>query len=107
MWLLKSYSQPIPGNYHYVQTDGIQHTFAAMPFIEEVAKSVSSFRIANRLARGSLAEALEDCDKFQCAYRGNDPRYCFESSQSFEDARASHHFIRKGCASCGQPMIPN
>ena len=107
MWLLKSYSQPIPNNYFYEQFDGIRHSFASQPFIEEVAKAVSSFRIANRLARGSLVEALEDCDKFNCAIRGNDPRYCYECHSSFEDARASHHFIKKGCATCGVAVAPN
>lgn len=107
MWLLKSYSQPIPNNYFYTQTDGIQHTFAPQPFIEEVAKSVSSFRIANKLPRASLVESLEDIDKYQCAVRGNDPKYCYEANSSFEDARASHHFIKKGCPTCGVAVKPN
>jgi hypothetical protein len=104
-WILKSFNQPIPGNYFYVQRHGIYHTFPAVPFIEEVAKSVSSFRIANKLPRANLAECLEDVDQFNCEVRNNDPKYCRQCAeeQTFESIHANHPFVKKSCASCGTP----
>jgi hypothetical protein len=104
MFLLKSYKQPIPGNYFYVQTGTIAHQFAPLPFIEEIAKAVSSFRIANHLPRASLAESLEDVDQFNCAVRNNDPNLCFWCDGNFESARPQHHFVKKSCESCGTPI---
>ena len=101
MWVLKSYQSPIPNNYFYVQRTGIYQTFAANAIIEEVAKAVSSFRIANKLPRASLAESLEDVDTFNCEVRQNDPRYCRECVTSFEQARQTHRFVSKTCGSCG------
>jgi len=105
MWILKNYGQPIPGNYFFVQRTGIYHTFPAVPFIEEVAKAVSSFRIANKLPRPSLAESLEDVDSFNCEIRNNDPKYCrqCEESQTFESIHANHPFVKPPCATCGTP----
>lgn len=103
MFILKSYQQPIPGNYFYAQTEGIQHRFAAVPFIEDVAKNVSAFRIANKLRRGSLAESLEDVDIFNCAIRNNDEKFCRECSDSFESVHANHPFVKRSCATCGTP----
>lgn len=106
MHILKSYQQPIPGNYFYVQSTGsITHRFDANPMVEEVAKNVSSFRIANKLPRASLGESLEDVDIFNCAVRNNDQRYCRECVESFQVARASHRFINRGCpGGCGKPV---
>jgi len=101
MWLLKSYRNPIPGNYFYVQTEGIKHDFAAQPHIEAVAQVVSSFRIANRLPRASIPESLEDVDRFNCSVRNNDANYCFECRGDFESARSEHPYFKKSCASCG------
>jgi hypothetical protein len=101
MWLLKSYKQPIPGNYFFVQNGKINHQFAPQPFIEEIAKNVSALRIANRLPRASLAESLEDVDTFNCASRNNDPKYCFWHEGNFESARSQHPYVKKSCESCG------
>ena len=101
MWVLKSYQQPIPGNYFYVQSTGIEHKFKANPIVEEVAKAVSALRIANQLPRASLAESLEDVDTFNCAVRKNDERWCRWCEGSFESAHANHRFINRNCAGCG------
>ncbi len=105
MHILKSYRNAIPGNYFYIQTEGIRHTFAAQPHIEPLAQAVSGFRIANRLSRASIPESLEDIDKFNCAIRGNDPKYCYECHTDFESARSEHPYFKKGCASCGKPTV--
>lgn len=107
MFLLKSYNHPIPGNYYYVQTSGIKHQFDSCPMVEEVAKSVSNFRIANKLPRASLSESLEDVDKFTCARLQNSEKYCFDCQVPFETQHANHHFIKKGCATCGTPVNQN
>jgi hypothetical protein len=104
MWLLKSYNNPLPNNYVYTQTVGISHKFAASPLIEEVAKAVSDFRIANRLPRASLAETLEDVDRYNCAVRKNDERWCWDCPGTFESARQNHRFVSASCATCGTPI---
>ena len=104
MFLLKSYNNPLPNNYGYTQTVGIYHRFATNPIIEEVVKAVSAFRIANHLPRASLAESLEDVDRYQCAVRNNNPEYCWECSESFERARANHRFVSASCGTCGTPI---
>lgn len=104
MFILKSYNNPLPNNYFYEQTEGIRHSFRASPIIEEVVKSVSAFRIANNLSRGSLAECLEDVDRYQCAARNNDGRYCWDCPEPFEKIRQFHRFVEKGCATCGTPV---
>jgi hypothetical protein len=103
MFILKSFRQPIPGNYYYVQTFGIVHTFDANPMVEEVAKAVSSFRIANKLPRASLVESLEDVDVFTCARLLNNPNFCRECENSWFSVHSDHPFIKKPCASCGTP----
>jgi hypothetical protein len=100
MWILKSLNRPIPGNYYYVQTEPYFKT-PANPLVEEPAKSLSSFRIANKLPRASLAESLEDVIFFTCARLQNNESYCFDCDHSFETHYAAHHFIKKNCASCG------
>lgn len=106
MFLLKSYNLPIPGNYEYVQNlgDDREYRFKAMPVIEELAKAVSAFRVANHLPRASLAECLEDIDKFNCAIRNNDSRVCWDCASTFAQARASHPFLKPPCPSCGKPL---
>lgn len=104
MFVLKNYNQPIPNNYFYVQRHGIYQTFAANPIIEEVAKAVSAFRIANKLPRASLAESLEDIDRFNCEVRNNDERWCRKCADEtpFEQIRPTHRFVRQSCATCGK-----
>ena len=106
MWLLKSYNNTLPNNYGYTQTTGIHHRFANNPVIEEVVKAVSAFRIANRLPRASLAETLEDVDRYNCAVRNNSPEYCWDCPDSFEGVRANHRFVTQGCATCGTVITP-
>jgi len=104
-YLLKSYNQPIPGNYFFVQREGIYKTFAANPIIEEVAKAVSAFRIANKIPRGSLAESLADVDAFNCAVRNNDEKYCRKCDSPFEVVQAQHRFVNRSCGGgCGQSV---
>lgn len=105
MFLLKSYKSPLPGNYSYIQTDGIRCEFKAQPFIEEIAKSVSLFRRANKLPRATMNESLEDVDIYNCAIRGNSPEYCFEAD-SFLAARAGHPWFRQDCPTCGTKIQP-
>lgn len=107
MWILKNYNSPIPGNYFYVQTEGINHRFDASPIIEVVAKAVSAFRIANHLPRASLGESLQDVDVFNCTIRNNDTRFCRQCLDSFESAHSRHHFIAKGCSGCGLVVTPD
>jgi hypothetical protein len=103
MWQLKSYNNNPPGNFCYEQAFGIFFRFKAEPVIEQLAKTVSSFRIANHLPRGSLAESLEDVDSFNCGRLGNNPAYCWDSPESFTTTHAGHPFVKPFCATCGTP----
>ena len=104
MWLLKSYSNPLPNNYVYEQNG---HSFKANPIIEEVVKDVSNFRIANNLPRASLSECLEDVDCYNCAIRKNDGRFCWDSPESFERIHKDHRFVKQNCAGCGTVVTQN
>ena len=106
MWILKSHHQPIPNNYVFTQTTGILHTFPPSPLIDEVAKTVSAFRVANKLPRASLQESLQDVDQFQCAARNNNPIWCFECHAPYERHHQNHPFFRTGCPGCGVVITP-
>jgi hypothetical protein len=103
-WQLKSYQYSPPGNYLYVQTDGILHEFPANPVIEQLAKDLSKFRAANRLRRPDIRECLEDIDAFQCVRLKNNPVYCVETEQSFSERHASHPYFKPPCPTCGIKM---
>lgn len=103
---LKSYNVNPPGNYSYEQTQGIPRRFGAQPVIEGIVKTVSNFRIANKLQRASLAECLEDVDRYTCARLHNNPDYCWDCPQSFEESHKSHLFVKPSCASCGTVANP-
>lgn len=104
MWILKSYNVAPPGSYRYEQTDEIRHSFKQRPSIEDVAKSVSDFRIGNNLRRASLGESLEDVDTFLCRQLNNNPQFCRETDSTFEAARSTHVFFQKNCPTCGNPV---
>lgn len=104
MFQLKTYNTNPPGNFVYVQTEGISHRFPASPTIEHLVKDVSAFRIANNLPRASLAETLEDVDRFQCARLENSSSWCWQCAESFEQSHHNHPFFAKACASCGTPV---
>ena len=98
---LKNYNNNPPGNFCYEQTTGIRYSFRADVGIEQLVKAVSAFRIANHLPRGSLAETLEDVDRYNCARLGNNPDYCWDCPQNFTDSHQSHPFVKAACATCG------
>lgn len=75
--------------------------------VEEVAKNVSAFRIANHFPRPSLIESLEDVVLFTCARLSNNPLYCREATASFLEVFPDHPFIKKPCAGCGTPVKQN
>jgi len=107
MFILKTLRQPIPGNYYYVQTFGVTHTFDASPMAEETAKLVSSFRIANKLPRASLIESLQDVDEFTCKRLLNNSNYCRWCESEYQSVHSEHPFVKKPCASCGKPVKQN
>lgn len=103
MWL-KNYNVNPPGNFMYEQGQGIHHRFRPNPVIEQLVKEVSEFRIANHLPRASLAETLEDVDRYQCARLNNSENWCWDCPDSFERTHQNHPFITKSCTTCGTPL---
>lgn len=81
MLRLISHSRCPPGEFYYVQTEGLPHTFVSTPLIRELAKTVVEFRKGNSLPRASLGDVLSDIDAFTCARLGNDPRWVYDSDQ--------------------------
>lgn len=104
MYLLKSLNSPIPENYYFKQDEPPFQTIAT-PLIEVAARSLSDFRIANRLGRASLSESLQDVIQFTCKRFNNSPTYCFDCQTDFETHHANHPYVKKACSTCGSPIV--
>lgn len=100
MWILISYTPFPPGQFPYVQTEGIVKKFQGDCDINMQAKRVYDFRKGNNLPRASLNEALEDIDRYTCQRLGNDPQYCRDTEQSFQTIHPP--LAKSGCATCGR-----
>lgn len=67
---LRSYDQPIPGGYHYVQAyPGGSRNFQG-PIIETLAQAVANFRAGNGIAGATPKEALIDIDHYNAMRLG-------------------------------------
>jgi hypothetical protein len=119
MFRLKNHDKVPPGNYVYKLTiqdsresawfgpcnnTGGCRRFGPSPLINEVAQSVSRFRIANNLSRSSYAEALEDVDTYTCQRIGGLSEWCFNTEQSFGDVNPTAVRPAAGCATCGNKL---
>lgn len=78
-----------------------------VPIIEDIARSLSSFRSANGKPRASVVECLQDVDQFQCLRLGCNPSYCVsvEAPQRAAPPVAlnSSSPIISPCRGCGVP----
>lgn len=101
---LKSYEQPLPGNYPYEQVEGIRRSFPSLPTPESQASAVSAFRKGNGLPRSSFVECLEDVDRYQCQRLGNNRTYCNCSDQKGIVALNASSPIIAPCKGCGAPV---
>jgi len=110
---LRSYDANPPGNFPYVQTQGIKHEFTAEPVIEAQAKIVSSFRAANALPRASVKECLEDIDHYTAARLGCHRSWTVPINSPAEEKTValpqSHPLVTKPCRGCGAQIfsLPN
>lgn len=99
---LRSYALIPPGGYPYVQNDGKHRVFPTVPVIEDQARIVADFRKANGLPRGTVREALEDVDRFQCQRLGGMSAFCFCSDTAPATvALGTQSPIISPCAGCG------
>lgn len=96
---LKSYDTVIPGGYLFEDLSSVSRKFPATPSIEALAQDVASYREANKIARSSYAECLQDVDRYNAQRIGCNALWCVpvdpEVIQS--EARARH----KSCGGCG------
>jgi hypothetical protein len=99
MWILIQYSPFPPGQFPYVQSEGIQKKFFGDCDIHEQAKRVYSFRKGNSLPRATYDEALEDIDCATCKRLGNDPHYCYDTDVGYQTIHPP--VGKRGCATCG------
>lgn len=101
MFVLITYSPMPPGQFPYVQTEGITHKFPGDCDIMLQAKRVHDFRKGNNLPRKSLEECLEDIDRYTCARLGNDPLFCTEI-ENVSFVTIHPNVAKGGCATCGR-----
>jgi len=109
MCRLRSYDINPPGNFFYVQTQGIKHVFASHPIIEGLAKEVSSFRAANKLPRASVQQALEDVDHWNAARLGCHNSWTVPINSVAETKTTampvSSPYVTKPCKGCGATIF--
>lgn len=103
MWSLISLTQCPPGEFSYVQTEGIRKSFPSSPLLGEQAGRVADFRIGNKLPRATAAEAIADIIEYtcaRCAAMGCLEQYCYQTDQSGAQI-AALVLPTGGCGSCG------
>lgn len=98
MYQLINPSKVPPGEFSYVQTEGIPRKWGRNPDLNQLSKLVSDFRSGNGLSRDSVAEAQSDivqfnADRLEPATRA---RFYFNSDSPGQPPPSV-----KACASCG------
>lgn len=102
---LRSYDYTPTGEYPFEQYKGIYKRFPAVPLIEAQAQAVSAFRKGNNLPRASLAESLQDVDRYQCRRLGNDPKWCIPcEGETVVALNTSSPMVSPPCRGCGAPV---
>lgn len=99
LWLKSLYDCP-PGEFSYVQTEGIEKRFEQTPLIKELASRLSDFRKGNQLPRPSFGEALEDIVVYTVARLKGNPQWCYDAG----DLNAGALLPQQGgggCSGCG------
>ena len=108
MCRLRSYDVNPPGNYSYVQTQGIKREFPSVPLIESLAQDISAFRAGNGLPRASIKESLEDADHYNAERIGCHRNWCVDvNAETGEQtiALAQSHPLITPCKGCGAPLV--
>lgn len=108
MCKLRSYDGPLPGNYSYVQTEGIKREFPSVPIIESLAQDIAAFRQGNNLPRASVKECLLDADHYNARRVGCDRAYTvpIESPSEAQTVSLSpNHPLITPCAGCGANLL--
>ncbi len=100
MTRLKNYTTTPPGMYPFRQTEGIAHKFEAIADIFDQARLVMAFRAGNNLPRATLAEAVEDIDKYTCERLGSMGKWCQNTDKTFQESPPSKLKKKPGC--CGR-----
>jgi hypothetical protein len=93
-----------PGEYIYLQEEGIRKRFEGTPLVDLQATAVSNFRRANGLPRATFDDALEDVVQYTCKRLGGHKRWCYETGKAVSFAEGSTMLrARKtgGCGGCG------
>ena len=108
MCRLRSYDGPLPGNYSYVQTEGIKRDFPSVPVIESLAQDLSSFRKGNNLPRSSVKECLLDVDHYNAQRVGCHRDYTTAIDSIADAGKTSlpqSHPIITPCKGCGAQLL--
>lgn len=100
-WLIST-SQCPPGEFSYVQTEGIGRRFDRTPLIGELAATVADFRKGNKLPRAGKAEALEDIIRYTCDRLNNDPAFVFDTEHTVGELLPAASGA--GCNGCGAEL---
>ncbi len=75
------------------------------PDITALARMLLEYRKGNGKGRATLAECIQDCDRFQCLRIGNDPKFCIACDGAGTAVAMSDNspYIKPqgGCPGCG------
>jgi hypothetical protein len=68
--------------------------------IEQQAKFVLDFRLANGLDRATIEQVIEDIDCYTCQRLGCMPQYCYDTDAPY--VAPSSVTKKGGCSTCGK-----
>lgn len=72
------------------------------PDITALARMLLEYRQGNGKPRATLAECLQDCDRFQCLRLGNNPQFCIAADAQMQVAISSTSpYVAPPCKGCG------
>ena len=74
------------------------------PDITALARMLLEYRKGNGKGRATLAECIQDCDRFQCLRLGNNPQYCIAADAQIQmqvSINQTSPYIAPPCRGCG------
>lgn len=95
---LRTYEISPPGGYCFEQGKFKR----CEPDLTALARMLLEYRKGNGKGRATLAECIQDVDRFQCLRLGNNPTFCISCDQQQVVAMAaSSPYIAPPCHGCG------
>lgn len=101
--VLRSFDINPPGNYFYLQTQGLRREFGPSPDIIALGNEVYQFRKGNDLQRATLKESIDDISCYVCFCLGGMSSYCvpINNPNTALALNASSPVVAPPCSGCG------